>query len=262
MNNIKNVLANREEPVLNIYFTAGFPELNNTVDLIRSLARSGTDLIEIGMPYSDPMADGPTIQQSSSRALNNGMTLELLFEQVGLASKEVDTPLILMGYLNQMMQYGEEKFLQKCQEAGISGLIIPDLPPELYEEQYRELFSRFGIEIIFLITPQTSEERIRKIDSLSDSFIYIVSDSSITGKTKSISPEQLAYFLRIQRMKLHNPTLIGFGISDHEGFRQAADYSSGAIIGSAFIKRLEADHGKKELDETVTAFVNEIKNGQ
>lgn len=262
MNKIKNLLANRELPVLNIYFTAGFPELNSTVNLIQSLSHSGVDLIEIGMPYSDPMADGPTIQRSSSQALNNGMTLALLFEQVGLASEEVDTPLILMGYLNQMMQYGEEKFLEKCQQTGISGLIIPDLPPELYEDQYRELFSRFGVEIIFLITPQTSEERIRKIDMLSDSFIYIVSESSITGKTKSLSPEQLAYFQRIQRMKLRNPTFIGFGISDREGFRQATEYSSGAIIGSAFIKRLEANHGNIELDETVRTFVNEIKNGQ
>ena len=262
MNNIKKLLANREEPVLNIYFTAGFPELHSTVDLIRSLSRSGTDLIEIGMPYSDPMADGPTIQQSSSQALNNGINLDILFEQVSLASKEVNTPLILMGYLNQMIQYGEERFLRKCQEIGISGLIIPDLPPELYEDQYREVFNRYGIEIIFLITPQTSDERIRKIDSLSDSFIYIVSDSSITGKTKTISPVQLEYFQRIQRMNLHNPTLIGFGISDHESFLRASEYSSGAIIGSAFIKRLEADHGKLDVDQTVTTFINEIKNGR
>ena len=261
MNKIKHALHRLEEPVLNIYFTAGYPELDHTEHLIRSLARSGVDLIEIGMPYSDPMADGPTIQQSSSIALKNGMTLDILFEQVYRSANQVDTPLILMGYLNQMMQYGEAKFLEKCQEIGISGLIIPDLPPELYEEQYRDLFSQYGVEIIFLITPQTSDDRIRKIDALCDSFIYVVSDSSITGQTKNISTQQLAYFQRIQKMKLRNPTLIGFGISDHESFQQAATYSAGAIIGSAFINRLK-DSKVKDLEDTVRHFVDEIKNGK
>lgn len=257
-----NALQQLEEPALNIYFTAGYPELDDTGRVIRSLANSGVDLIEIGMPYSDPMADGPTIQQSSSVALKNGMTLEHLFGQVYQAANEVDTPLILMGYLNQMMQYGEAKFLEKCQKIGISGLIIPDLPPELYEEQYRDLFSQYGVEIIFLITPQTSENRIRKIDALSDSFIYVVSDSSITGQTKNISGDQLAYFQRIQKMKLRNPTLIGFGISDHESFQQAATYSAGAIIGSAFINRLKKSHGKEDLEDTIRHFVDEIKHGK
>ncbi len=260
MNKIKHVLKDRQAPALNIYFTAGFPEKNATIPIIRSLSRHGVDLIEIGMPYSDPMADGPTIQQSSAQALKQGMTMKVLFEQVEKVSKEIDTPLILMGYLNQMMQYGEERFLQKCQETGISGLIIPDLPPELYREQYQHFFAQYNIEIIFLITPQTSDKRILMIDKLSDSFIYVVSDSSITGKTKSISDEQQAYFHRIKKMNLKNPTLIGFGISDHKSFTQAAANSAGAIIGSAFIKRLEAEYETKEVDLIIRDFVNEIRN--
>lgn len=260
MNKIKEVLKNRQEPALNIYFTAGFPEQNATISIIKSLSSHGVDLIEIGMPYSDPMADGPTIQQSSAQALKQGMTMKILFEQVEEVSKEITTPLILMGYLNQMMQYGEEQFLQKCQETGISGLIIPDLPPELYKEQYQQLFAQYNVEIIFLITPQTSDKRIRMIDDLSDSFIYVVSDSSITGKTKSISDEQQAYFHRIQKMNLKNPTLIGFGISDHKSFTQAATYSAGAIIGSAFIKRLEKEYESQEVDLIIRDFVNEIRN--
>ncbi len=255
------ILKDRQSPALNIYFTAGFPELEDTVPVIRALSESGVDLIEIGMPYSDPMADGPTIQQSSARALKNGMSMEVLFDQVAQISEKVSTPLILMGYLNQMIQYGEERFLKRCRETGISGLIIPDLPPELYKMQYQEMFRNHQVEIIFLITPQTSEKRIRTIDELSDSFIYVVSDSSITGKSTEISKEQIAYFQRIQKMKLRNPTLIGFGISDHQSFSQAAEYSSGAIIGSAFIKRLDKEYGGKGIGEVVTKFVNEIKHG-
>lgn len=254
-------MQNRENPALNIYFTAGFPELDDTTSLIRALSESGVELIEIGMPYSDPMADGPTIQQSGARALKNGMTMEVLFDQVAQVSDAVESPLILMGYLNQMMQYGEERFLKRCQETGIAGLIIPDLPPELYKEQYQEMFRQQNVDIIFLITPQTSEERIRIIDDLSDSFIYVVSDSSITGKTKSISKEQEAYFQRIQRMKLNNPTLIGFGISDHQSFMQASEYAAGAIIGSAFIKRLDKEYKSSGVNGIVSKFVNEIKNG-
>lgn len=260
MNKIKQVFVDRKEPILNIYFTAGFPEKEITDQLIRSLSKQGVDLIEIGMPYSDPMADGPTIQQSSAKALANGMTMEVLFDQVRQVSKEVATPLVLMGYLNQMMQYGVEQFLEECKETGISGLIIPDLPPELYSAQYQDLFRRCGVEIIFLITPQTSDERIKIIDDLSDSFIYIVSDSSITGKSQTISEVQRLYFQRIQRMKLINPTLIGFGISDHDSFSQASQYSQGAIIGSAFIKRLEEEYDITDVDIIVKKFVNEIRN--
>lgn len=262
MNKINRTLKALTKPALNIYFTAGFPQLQHTVPIIESLASNGVDLIEIGMPYSDPMADGPTIQQSSSVALRNGMTLDLLFEQVSEAGKKVDVPLLLMGYLNQMMQYGEENFLRKCKQVGISGLIIPDLPPELYEEQYRELFEQQEVQIIFLITPQTSEERVRKIDSLSNSFIYVVSDSSITGQTKNISTAQIEYFQRIQKMNLHNPTLIGFGISNHESFMQASKYAAGAIIGSAFIKQISGITSEAELDGRIRQFVTGIKSGE
>src|SRR5699024_6166116 len=181
MNNIKSTIENRKGPLLNIYFTAGYPELDSTARIIESLDRHGVDLIEIGMPYSDPMADGPVIQKSSARAIRNGLTLNKLFEQIHSVGSQVKAPLIMMGYLNQMMQYGEENFLRTAVSCGIQGLIIPDLPPELYEEQYRQMFLDQGIEIIFLVTPQTSERRIRYIDEISDSFLYAVSDSSITG---------------------------------------------------------------------------------
>lgn len=266
MNKIKQKLQSLQGPALNIYFTAGFPRLNFTGPIIRSLVENGVDLIEVGMPYSDPMADGPTIQYSSSVALREGMTLDLMFEQVySIASQTIvnqyNVPILLMGYLNQIMQYGEEKFLQSCNRVGISGLIVPDLPPELYEEQYQSLFAAYGIEIIFLITPQTTEKRIRKIDDLSNSFIYMVSDSSITGQTQKISDAQLAYFQRIQKMNLRNPTLIGFGISDHESYRQAARFSAGAIVGSAFIKKLMDMDNDDQLDRVVKSFVHDIRNG-
>ena len=194
------------------------------------------------------------------------MTLDLMFEQVlSIAAEPIvyenNVPILLMGYLNQMMQYGEEKFLQTCSQVGISGLIVPDLPPELYEEQYKPLFTAYGIEIIFLITPQTSEKRVRKIDDLSNSFIYMVSDSSITGQTQKISDAQLEYFQRIQKMNLRNPTLIGFGIADHEGYRQAANFSAGAIVGSAFIKKLMDMDNDDQLDSVVKRFVQDIRNG-
>lgn len=244
-----------------MYITTGFPELNSTIPLIESFSRYGIDLMEVGMPYSDPMADGPTIQRSNNRALRNGMTLELLFDQVGQVSKKVDTTFILMGYVNQMLQYGEEEFLKECQKSGISGLILPDLPPELYQEQYQDLFREYDVEIIFLITPQTSEQRIWMIDELTDSFIYVVADFSITGNTRSISEKQRLYFQRIKSMNLRNSTLIGFGIFDYDSFHQAVEYSDGAIIASAFINRLEAEYDTRTIDQIVREFVQGIKHG-
>lgn len=261
MNKIKSVIESRTEPVLNIYFTAGYPELDSTAEILKSLDRHGADLIEVGMPYSDPMADGPVIQKSSARALKNGLTLEELFAQIGEVQSEIRTPLMMMGYLNQMMRFGEERFLDAVREAGVSGLIIPDLPPELYAAQYRDLFEEKDVKIIFLITPQTSETRIRYIDSLSDSFIYAVSDSSVTGGTGAMSEAQLAYFRRIRGMNLNNPVLIGFGISDHRSFSQVAEEASGAIIGSAFIKTLETQYQSEPIDEIVRKFIKSIKEG-
>jgi len=247
------MLEKQSKNLLNIYFTAGFPKLNDTATIIKKLEQSGADLIEIGMPYSDPMADGPTIQESGMQALDNGMTVSLLFDQLGAIKGQVKIPLILMGYFNQVLQYGEERFFKKAQEVGIRGLILPDLPLEVFEKDYQSLFKKYKLAPIFLITPQTSEARIRKIDELSDGFIYVVSSAAITGNSKEISPEQIAYFKRIEAMNLRLPRLIGFGISDRESFSTACQYANGAIVGSAFIRALE---GGGRLEEKIEIFVS------
>lgn len=235
-----------------MYFTAGFPERDATAGIIRELAAAGADLIEIGIPYSDPLADGPTIQASGERALANGMTLELLLSQVEEARKTEDIPLILMGYFNQVMQYGVEAFVKRCAEIGVDGFILPDLPPDIYQEQFQPLFEKHGLGITFLISPMTSEERIRQIDALSHGFIYMVSSSAITGGTKGIDAQE-AYFQRINAMGLKTPRLIGFGISTNKDFELVCRYASGAIVGSAFIRALERG-------EAVSDFVGSLLN--
>ncbi len=239
MNRINKTL-NGDKKLLSIYFTAGYPKLEDTVKIIKDLETSGVDFIEIGLPFSDPLADGPTIQESSTQALKNGMTTNMLFNQLKDIRETVKIPLIIMGYFNPMLQYGVEKFCQKCQEAGIDGLIIPDLPVDVYNEEYKAIFEHYGIINIFLITPQTSEERIRFIDSVSDGFIYMVSSASVTGSTKGFGEDTKAYFKRISAMNLKNPQIIGFGINDKETFNQATEFATGAIIGSAFVKHLTA----------------------
>lgn len=234
MNRINKTLQ-KDKKLLSIYFTAGYPKLDDTVKIISELEKNGVDMIEIGLPFSDPLADGPTIQASSTQALQNGMTTEVLFQQLANIRESVQIPLIIMGYFNPMMQYGVEKFCQKCQEVGIDGLIIPDLPLEIYETEYQELFDKYDLKNIFLITPQTSTERILKIDHLSDSFIYMVSSSSVTGNQTGFSEIQENYFERIASMNLKNPQIIGFGISDKTTFQQATKHQKGAIIGSGFI---------------------------
>ncbi len=238
MNRIKQLFAEKPHDILNIYFTAGYPDLNDTELLILALANAGVDLIEVGMPYSDPLADGPTIQESGMQALQNGMTLPLLFDQLAAVRKKTEVPLVMMGYFNQVMQYGEAAFFKKAAEVGVDGLILPDLPLLEYEQFYQQLAKDNGLTISFLITPQTPPERIRKVDELSSGFIYMVSSSSITGAKADITQTQRDYFERINSMNLQNPRLIGFGISSHETFGEACQYANGAIIGSAFIKAL------------------------
>lgn len=233
-----------QEPkkLLSIYFTAGYPALNDTVQIIQHLEKNGVDMIEIGLPFSDPLADGPTIQESSTAALKNGMTTEKLFEQLKDIRKTVSIPLIVMGYFNPMLQYGVEAFCKKCQEIGIDGIIMPDLPLDVYQSDYETIFKKNGLINVFLITPQTSDERIRQIDEASEGFIYMVSSASVTGSSSGFGNTQTDYFERIAAMNLKNPQIVGFGIKDSETFQTATKTAKGAIIGSAFIKHLTA-HG-------------------
>lgn len=241
--------------LLSIYFTAGYPKIDDTVSIIQDLQKSGVDMIEIGLPFSDPLADGPTIQASSTQALKNGMTTEVLFNQLKDIRKSVNIPLIIMGYFNPMLQYGVEAFCKKCSETGIDGLIIPDLPVDVYKEDYKAIFEKYGLINVFLITPQTSVERINFIDSISTGFIYMVSSASVTGGSSGFGDAQTDYFKRISDMNLKNPQIIGFGISDNDTFTQATQYAKGAIIGSAFIKDL-TNNGVSKIE----SFVKNIKN--
>jgi tryptophan synthase alpha chain len=238
MSRIEQLFKRKSNRILNVYCTAGYPYLNGTVEVMKALEENGADLIELGMPYSDPLADGPVIQHSSTIAIANGMTIETLFEQLKDFRKQVTVPAILMGYMNPILQYGLEKFCASAAAVGIDGIILPDLPMYEFETEYKELFQQHGLNFIFLITPETSEERIRKIDSLSSGFIYAVSSSSTTGNNKAIEGQQ-AYFKKLHGMKLSNPILVGFGIKDKQTFNAACEYTNGAIIGSAYIKALE-----------------------
>ena len=235
MNRIQQQLATKNK-ILSIYFTAGFPNINDTKSLIEELARNKVDIIEIGLPFSDPLADGPTIQSSSMQALQNGMTTTSLFNQLKDIRNTVGIPLIIMGYFNPMLQFGIENFLKACRKTGIDGLIVPDLPLEIYLSDYKTLFETYGIQMIFLITPQTSEARIRRIDEHSNAFIYMVSSAGVTGSKDQFEENQLQYFERIAQMRLKNPQLIGFGISNKTTFQQAIKHQKGAIIGSSFIQ--------------------------
>ena len=255
-NRIDKVFKEKKDHILSVYFTAGYPQLEDTTKIMEHLQAAGADLIEIGIPFSDPMADGPTIQDSNQVALKNGMNVNILFQQLKDIRKKIEIPVILMGYFNPVMQYGIERFCSECEKIGIDGLIIPDLPMIDYLELYKNKFDQFGLYNIFLITPQTSDDRIRLIDNNSKGFIYAVSSASITGVKKEITSTQIDYFQRLQDLKLNNPFLIGFGISDRSTFSKASRYASGAIIGSAFIKVLQKSN---QLEKDIVAFIKSIK---
>ncbi len=252
MNRIHKKLQ-EDKKLLSIYFTAGYPKLEDTVPVLEKLQESGVDMVEIGLPFSDPLADGPTIQESSTAALKNGMTTKLLFEQLKDIRKKIHIPLIIMGYFNPMMQYGIEDFCKECKNIGIDGLIIPDLPLAEYNTHYRSTFEKNGLINVFLITPQTSELRIRAIDEASDGFIYMVSSASVTGSTSGFGDTQESYFERINSYQLKNPQVVGFGIKDKDTFDKATQYAKGAIIGSAFIKMIT-----EEGIEGIEGFVNKV----
>ena len=239
MNRINKVFVNKNN-LLSIYFTAGFPKIDDTLKIIKELDKSAVDMIEIGLPFSDPLADGPTIQKSSEKALSNGMTTDLLFNQLKDLRKISDIPVVIMGYFNPILQYGIEKFCSNCKRVGIDGLIIPDLPADIFKKKYKNIFDKHRLNMMFLITPQTSNKRINLIDNLSKGFIYMVSSYSVTGVKESFDKYQIEYFKRIKQLKLSNPLLIGFGISNNNTFKSACQNSNGAIIGSAYIKYIES----------------------
>lgn len=256
-NRITQLFKKKKKNILNVYYTAGFPKPESTVLIAQYLERAGADIIEIGIPFSDPVADGPTIQESNKIALDQGMNLRLVIEQVRQIRKaKVQLPIILMGYLNPVFQYGMQNFLRDAVEAGVDGLILPDMPLHEFEEEYQSLFDAAGLCNTFLISPTTAEHRIQKIDALTKGFIYAVSASSITGARGTFTEEQLAYFDRIRKMNLANPFLIGFGISNHETFSKAAEYGAGAIVGSAFINLLR---DSKDMEKDIFEFVKELK---
>lgn len=240
MNRLTTLFQQKTADVLNVYFTAGFPQLGDTVPILQALQDAGADLVEIGMPYSDPVADGETIQRSNQQALDNGMTVAKLFEQLqGIRAQGITVPVLLMGYLNPVVQFGIEKFCQQCQAVGVDGLILPDLPLEVYERQYKSLFAKHGLQVVFLVTPQTSAARVRQLDALADGFIYLVAAAGTTGAQTDMNADVDAYLSRTQALGLRNPTLVGFGISDAASFAAASRHTTGAIIGSAFIRLLQ-----------------------
>ncbi|WP_088655757.1 tryptophan synthase subunit alpha [Geofilum rhodophaeum] len=252
-------LFSSKKDLLSIYYTAGYPQLNATRVVLDALQESGVDFVEIGMPFSDPLADGPVIQQSGTQALQNGMGLEVLLQQLADMRPGITMPVVLMGYLNPVLKFGMERFLERCAQVGVDGLILPDLPLENYLEEYRPLFERYGISNIFLITPQTPEERVRKLDAHSNSFLYMVSSAAVTGAKKGLSDFQLDYFRRIKAMQLQHPAVVGFGISDNESYKTVCQYAQGAIIGSAFVKLLGQ---AKDLKGEIHRFISEVKNGK
>ncbi|MDR1500072.1 MAG: tryptophan synthase subunit alpha [Tannerellaceae bacterium] len=259
MNRIEQLFQSRQEGILSVYFTAGYPRLSDTVTILEALRDKGVDMAEIGIPFSDPMADGPVIQEASTRALRGGMTLSLLLEQLELMRPKIDIPVILMGYLNPIMQYGFENLCRQCAARGVDGLIIPDLPFADYMASYKSIADQYDLKIIMLITPQTAPERIRLIDDHTSGFIYMVSSAATTGAQKTFGEETKAYFRRVGDMHLANPCLVGFGVSNKETFDAALAYSRGAIIGSYFIQLLGAMNIENAVDTLLASIAREPK---
>jgi tryptophan synthase alpha chain len=257
MSRIKKLFEKKNKNILSVYFTAGFPLLNSTLTVMKSLQDAGADMIELGIPYSDPLADGPVIQSSGTLALANGMTITHLFKQLKNFRNEIKLPVLFMGYLNPIVQYGFENFCRDAVEVGVDGLILPDLPMFEFEREFGITVRKFNLDFVFLVTPETEETRLRKLDQLSSGFIYAVSSSSTTGKVTALS-DQEKYFERLQRMKLQNPVLIGFGIRDRSSFLKACTYANGAIIGTAYIKVLE-NVAEKEIPARTNEFINSLK---
>jgi len=254
-NRIQNTFQTKQD-ILNVYLTAGFPKLNDTVEIVKELASNGVDMVEVGMPFSDPLADGPTIQNSSEIAIKNGITLDLIFNQIEEIRKTVNIPIILMGYYNQMLQYDVEKFVEKANQVGVDGLIITDLPIDVYQKEHKALFTQHNIKMSFLITPQTSNQRIEIIANESNAFLYVVSSYAITGGKSYINNKQIEYFNKIKDLNISTPKLIGFGISNKSTFDTACKYADGAIIGSAFIKAISKSENIKK---TIKEFIQTVK---
>ncbi|MFC5284702.1 tryptophan synthase subunit alpha [Pedobacter alpinus] len=257
MNRLNKLFAEKRNNILSIYYTAGYPEVGATLKIAQALEKAGADFLEIGFPYSDPLADGPVIQHSSQIAIENGMTLKLLFQQLADLRQQINIPVLLMGYVNPMLQYGVANFCRDAAAVGVDGIIVPDLPLDEYEDLYKEEFVKNGLTNIFLVTPQTAEKRIRKIDELSNGFIYLLSSSSTTGKNLDESDEISKYYERIKAMELKNPLIIGFGISDKRSFDRANKYVNGAIMGTAFVKTIG---NKEDYLSHIPEFIGKIKS--
>jgi tryptophan synthase alpha chain len=259
MNKIKELFSAKSSGILSVYYTAGFPGRDDTGSILLSLQAAGADLVEVGIPFSDPIADGPTIQASNKKAIDNGITVIKIFQQIKEVTDRINIPVLLMGYLNPIYQFGIPEFCREAAGAGISGLIIPDLPMQEYVDHYKTIFEKSGLLNIFLISPMTSPERVRMIDRESGGFIYMVSSSSTTGVRQGLTDDQVTYFERIRNMNLKNPVLVGFGISGHGEFRKVCRYAQGAIIGSAFIKIIGS---AANLEADIRKYIYSIKEGK
>jgi tryptophan synthase alpha chain len=256
MNRINELFQHKSKQVLSIYFTAGHPTPNSAMNIIKELDKQGVDMIEIGIPFSDPLADGPVIQQSGQKALENGMTVKKLIAELKDIRLQVKTPLLMMGYFNTILRFGVEDFCKEISQVGIDGVIFPDMPIEVYENEYKNIFEKYGVIPVFLICPSTPLERIHQTERLSKGFIYVVSSSSTTGIKKGFSDENIAYFKQVEALKLNVPTMVGFGISNKDTFLSATEHANGAIIGSAFIKALELPGS---LEQNIAGFIKSIK---